>query len=83
MDTKMKATLCEKTLKNTYKSHPGIRGSILHSDIGTQYTSELYRNEIKKYGILRSMNSAGGKCHDNARCESMWARLKEELIYNR
>ena len=29
------------------------------------------------------MNSAGGRCHDNARCESMWARMKEELLYNR
>ena len=83
MDTNMKAVLCEKTLENTYKSYPGIRGSILHSDRGTQYTSELYRKALKKYGILQSMNSAGGRCHDNARCESMWARLKEELLYNR
>jgi putative transposase len=29
------------------------------------------------------MNSSGGRCHDNARCESMWARLKEELFYCR
>ena len=27
------------------------------------------------------MNSAGGRCHDNARCESMWARMKSELLY--
>lgn len=36
MDTNMKATLCEKTLENTYQSHPGIRGCILHSGRGTQ-----------------------------------------------
>ena len=83
MDTNMKATLCEKTLENTYKSHPGIRGCILHSDRGTQYTSELYRKAISKYGIIQSMNSAGGRCHDNARCESMWARMKTELLYDR
>ena len=29
------------------------------------------------------MNSAGGRCHDNARCESMWARMKSELHYGR
>ena len=29
------------------------------------------------------MNSAGGRCHDNARCESMWARMKTELLYDR
>lgn len=82
MDTNMKATLCEKRLENAYKAYPTIRGSILHSDRGTQYTSEIYRNAIKKYGIKQSMNSAGGRCHDNARCKSMWARLKEKLLYN-
>ena len=29
------------------------------------------------------MNSDGGRCHDNARCESMWARMKSELLYGR
>ena len=29
------------------------------------------------------MNSAGGCCHDNARCESMWPRMKSELLYGR
>lgn len=29
------------------------------------------------------MNGAGGRCHDNTRCKSRWARLKEELLYNR
>ena len=83
MDTNMKATLCEQTLDNACKAYPMLRGAILHSDRGTQYTSELYRKAINKYGILQSMNSAGGRCHDNARCESMWARFKEELFYGR
>ena len=29
------------------------------------------------------MNSDGGYCHDNVRCESMWVWMKEELIYER
>ena len=33
--------------------------------------------------MIQSMNSDGGRCHDNARCESMWARMKEELFYSR
>ena len=66
MDTNMKATLCEQTLDNAYKAYPMLRGAVLHSDRGTQYTSELYRKAINKYGILQSMNSAGGRCHDNA-----------------
>lgn len=83
MDTNMKASLCEQTLDNAYIAYPDIRGAVIHSDRGTQYTSEIYRNAIKKYGIIQSMNSAGGRCHDNARCESMWARLKDELFYSR
>ena len=83
MDTNMKATLCEQTLDNAYMAYPDIRGAIIHSDRGTQYTSELYRKAIQKYGIKQSMNSAGGRCHDNARCESMWARMKNELFYSR
>ena len=63
--------------------YPEIRGAIIHSDRGGQYTSSAYRAVIKKYGIVQSMNSAGGRCHDNARCESIWARMKEELFYNR
>lgn len=83
MDTNMKASLCERTLTNTAMAYPGIRGAVIHSDRGTQYTSETYRKAISKYNIRQSMNSAGGRCHDNARCESMWARMKSELLYGR
>ena len=55
----------------------------IHSDRGSQYTSKEYREVISLYGIRQSMNSDGGRCHDNARCESMWARMKEELFYGR
>lgn len=71
METNMKATLCEHTLDNAYLAHPDLRGAIVHSDRGRQYTSETYRQALSKYGIIQSMNSDGGRCHDNARCESM------------
>ncbi len=83
MEDHMRATLCEHALDNAYLSYPALRGAIVHSDRGSQYTSECYRNAIRKYDIQRSMNRAGGRCHDNARCESMWARMKSELLYDR
>jgi len=83
MDTNMKAPLCAKMVENACKAYPQLRGGVIHSDRGSQYTSKLYRNTIQKYGIVQSMNSAGGRCHDNAKCESMWARFKEELFYGR
>ena len=83
IEDNMRASLCCHTLENANKSYPDIKGCIIHSDRGNQYTSEEYRAAVKKYGIIQSMNSTGGRCHDNARCESMWARMKEELFYNR
>lgn len=83
MDTNMKAELCERTLANAVRSYPALRGAVIHSDRGSQYTRETYRRSIAEYGIRQSMNSAGGRCHDNARCENMWARMKEELLYGR
>ena len=83
MADNMKAELCVQTVENTIRAYPELRGAVLHSDRESQYTSEKYRNTITKYGFVQSMNSAGGRCHDNARCESMWARMKEELFYSR
>ena len=83
MSTNMKAELCVQTLDNAMASYPALHGAIIHSDRGAQYTSGLYRRAITQYGIRQSMNSAGGRCHDNARCESMWARMKTELLYDR
>ncbi len=82
MEDNMKASLCCRTLENARKAYPDIKGCILHSDRGSQYTSKEYRKVITKYGIIQSMNSDGGRCHDNARCESVWARMKEEVFYS-
>lgn len=83
IDTNMKAPLCVQTLENAVKAYLGICGAIIHSDKRSQYTTQLCWNAIHKYGIQQSMNSAGGRCHDNARCESMWGRMKSELLYGR
>ena len=83
MDTNMKTPLCVQTVENAVMAYPGITGIILHSDRGSQYTSELFRDSLRKNHIIQSMNSDGGRCHDNARCESMWARMKSELLYER
>ena len=83
IDDNMKAGLCVSTINNAVTMHPEIRGIKCHSDRGSQYTSELYRTALHDNQIIQSMNSAGGRCHDNARCESMWARMKEELFYSR
>ena len=83
MDDNMRAGLCVRTLEDACRGYPEMRTAIVHSDRGSQYTSEKYRTVIAKFEVRQSMNSAGGRCHDNARCESMWTRMKNELFYLR
>lgn len=83
MSNNMKAELCISTIENAVKVYPSICGAILYSDRGSQYTSASYREELRRSRIIQSMNSDGGRCHDNARCEAMLARMKEELLYGR
>jgi transposase InsO family protein len=67
---------------NTYEQAAGqydLRGALSHSDRGSQYTSKEFRYLLKKLGVIQSMNGAIGRCHDNAKCESMWARGKVEI----
>lgn len=51
-----------------------------HSDRGSQYASDIYREKLKERGITASM-SRKGNCYDNAFAESFFATLKKELVY--
>jgi len=58
--------------------HPN-RELIHHSDRGSQYASQRFRNVLSSTGILSSM-SGTGNCYDNAFIESFWSTLKAELV---
>lgn len=55
---------------------------IFHSDRGSQYASEAYRNFLKNKNITPSM-SRRGNCYDNSYVESWFASLKKEWVYRR
>lgn len=58
-----------------------ITGELVnHSDRGSQYASESFRNKLAELGVTASM-SRKGNCYDNAYAESFFATLKKELIY--
>ena len=61
------------------KPSPGL---ILHSDQGSQFTSEEWQSFLKSHGIVCSM-SRRGNCHDNAVAESFFQLLKRERIKRR
>jgi transposase InsO family protein len=54
---------------------------MVHSDRGSQYASQLFRDELKLHGCLQSM-SKKGDCWDNAVAESFFGALKCELVHD-
>ncbi|WP_282273475.1 IS3 family transposase [Stenotrophomonas sp. PS02298] len=61
------------------KPDPGL---LLHSDQGTQFTSEDWQCFLREHDIVCSM-SRRGNCHDNAAMESFFQLLKRERIKRR
>jgi putative transposase len=60
-----------------FERNPGA-GLLHHTDRGSQYTSNDYRQRLKDSGLIASM-SRKGDCWDNAVAESFFATLKVEL----
>lgn len=75
----MKKDLCIDTVTDLQRRE-NLRGAILHSDRGSQYTSYEFRNKLLISGITQSLSGVD-LCYDNARMESFFATLKKELIY--
>lgn len=81
MDNHMKKELCIRTVKELQLQYgKKLEGAIFHSDRGSQYTSEAFRDALKEAGLIQSL-SGTGHCFDNARMESFFATLKKEKIY--
>lgn len=55
-----------------------VKGAILHSDQGVQFTNPSYRNRLKEMHLTQSM-SRRGNCWDNACIESFFGKLKTEM----
>ncbi|MDD5266656.1 MAG: IS3 family transposase [Methylococcales bacterium] len=79
----MRTSLCTNALQMAFwrrKSEPGL---LHHSDRGSQYASEEYRNHLNIMKIEQSM-SRKGNCWDNAPTERFFRSLKhEQLNYER
>ncbi len=80
MRDNMRKELCIDTVRSLCRQYKLSESVILHSDRGSQYTSDAFRDELKKHGITQSL-SGTGHCFDNARMESFFATLKKEKLY--
>ncbi|PAV31711.1 hypothetical protein CI791_08780 [Leuconostoc lactis] len=54
---------------------------MIHSDMGSQYTSSLFEGTLQNSGIHHSY-SRKGHPYDNARIESFHSLIKREMIYH-
>ena len=76
---RMNVELVLSTLEKIPKKH--LKGSIVHTDRGSQYTSKETREKLREYGAYESYSRKGNP-YDNACIESFHATLKKELIYS-
>jgi transposase InsO family protein len=79
MDDNMRKELCISAFEQACLRHNAY-GMIFHSDRGSVYTSQKFREVLKSHGAVQSM-SGTGRCYDNARMESFFATLKKEKLY--
>lgn len=81
MSKRINGQLVHDALEMAINQRETKTGMLMHSDQGSQYTAQSYRQKLKDYGMVCSM-SRKGECHDNAVAESFFHTLKEELVYD-
>lgn len=77
--TSMTAELAVKAVENACLNVKDTKGIILHSDLGTQYTSRTFEAYLSSKGIVHSFSRKGNP-YDNACIESFHSVLKKEEI---
>ena len=78
----MRTDLIIDALDMAIKNRHPAAGVIFHSDRGSQYTSERFRNFCVANNVRPSVGKTG-ICYDNAVAESFFATIKKELVHLR
>ena len=66
-------------LQRAFSAQPSIFGLLVHLDRGEEYCGKVYCKLLHDHKALRSQ-SRRGDCYDNAQAESLWSRLKTEVL---
>jgi putative transposase len=74
------ARLTIAALNAAIKSRKPPVGCIHHSDRGSQYAAEAYRDILATHGLVGSMGRRGDP-YDNAKAESFMKTMKVEAVY--
>ena len=78
----MTAGLAVKAVRNACLNIKNTNGIILHSDLGSQYTSTEFEEYLQELGMIHSFSRKGNP-YDNACIESFHAVLKKEEVYRK
>lgn len=78
MDGRMTSALATAALRNAVALR-GPRGTIVHSDRGSQFRSHAFVRVLRKHGLAGSMGRVGA-CADNAAMESFFALLQQNVL---
>jgi putative transposase len=81
-DDAMPTGLAPRAFERAIAQRNAGAGLLRHSDRGSQYASDAYRELLRRCGVTPSMSRKGNGC-DNAKMESFWATLKSELVDGR
>lgn len=76
----MTARLAVEVVKNACLNVKDTKGIILHSDLGSQYTSREFEEYLSQKGMVQSFSRKGNP-YDNACIESFHSVLKKEEIH--
>lgn len=79
LSLEMTAELVISALQKAIRKGKVQAGAIVHSDRGSQYASNRFRQLLQQNRFRQSM-SGRGNCYDNAQAESFFSRFKTELI---
>ena len=82
MDGNIRDELTQNALTMAAKRRD-IKGATFHSDFGSQYTSNELKKLARRLMIIQSMSLARLFCYGDAKCESIFGRLKVEAVYDR
>jgi putative transposase len=74
--------LCVEALEMALAQRQPRHPLLHHSDRGCQYAGKQYQDKLAQFTLECSMSRVGN-CWDNAVVESLWASLKNELIFQR
>lgn len=77
VSSRMTAELVTDALRMALRRNFVKRNAIVHTDRGSQYASNGFRQMLERCRLRQSM-SGKGNCYDNAQAESFFSRFKTE-----